>query len=384
MARERLHDATEAFELAERQEREIEAEYEAWRLLLDQMKEADAAQASNLGQALVPAIAGRFQELTQRRYQTVQLTAQLATEGIVVSGALRSSGSDFGRHPRAIVHFVPVVARGIFEDGDCPGRPARAERRQPDGLVSRVACREGPQFPDRRVHVPTQRLPPSECAGAPGERSSCRHGWRVHTSGRSRAGAPPTLTVVGARTRANLVEDRGSGKWPSRRVMLSGSLFICNWLGASEPIRAVSSVTYIWIITSSNGRFSTRHMTTRLSIGSSMNTASRHSGLSRVADALNSSHQFLSRGSARQRRPRQNSSLTRARDSPPKSNSTIRRQLSSMNFASTWINGGTSRIPTTGKSRPIPSVSSNIGGITSSAMFDPSSVRSKLLKPPSG
>jgi uncharacterized protein YhaN len=91
VARERLHDATEAFELAERQEREIEAEYEAWRLLLDQMKEADAAQASNLGQALVPAIADRFQALTQQRYQTVQLTAQLATEGIVVSGALRSA-----------------------------------------------------------------------------------------------------------------------------------------------------------------------------------------------------------------------------------------------------------------------------------------------------
>jgi hypothetical protein len=91
VARERLHDATEAFELAERNEREIEEEYEAWRLLLDQMKEADAAQASNLGQALVPAIAGCFQELTQRRYQTIQLTAQLATEGVVVSGALRSA-----------------------------------------------------------------------------------------------------------------------------------------------------------------------------------------------------------------------------------------------------------------------------------------------------
>src|SRR5437879_9997180 len=43
VARERLHDAAEAFELAERQERKIEAEYEAWRLLLEQMKEADAA-----------------------------------------------------------------------------------------------------------------------------------------------------------------------------------------------------------------------------------------------------------------------------------------------------------------------------------------------------
>ena len=99
VARERLRDATEAFELAERQERETEAEYEAWRLLLDQMKEADAAQASNLGQALVPAIAGRFQELTQRRYQTVQLTAQLATEGIMVAGAVRPTTLDISRHP---------------------------------------------------------------------------------------------------------------------------------------------------------------------------------------------------------------------------------------------------------------------------------------------
>ena len=49
VARERLRDATEAFELTERQERDIEADYEAWKLLLDQMKQADAAQASNLG-----------------------------------------------------------------------------------------------------------------------------------------------------------------------------------------------------------------------------------------------------------------------------------------------------------------------------------------------
>jgi hypothetical protein len=53
------------------------------------MKEADAAQASNLGQALGPGIARRFQELTQQRYEAVQLSAQLATEGVVVSGALR-------------------------------------------------------------------------------------------------------------------------------------------------------------------------------------------------------------------------------------------------------------------------------------------------------
>jgi DNA repair exonuclease SbcCD ATPase subunit len=90
VAREQLRDVTEAFELAERYEWEVEAEYESWKLLLEQMKEADAAQASNLGQTLAPFIAGRFQELTQSRYENVQLTAQLGTEGVVAAGAVRS------------------------------------------------------------------------------------------------------------------------------------------------------------------------------------------------------------------------------------------------------------------------------------------------------
>lgn len=89
VARERLRDATEAFELAERQEKETEGDYEAWKLLLEEMKAADAAQASNLGQALAPTVAGLFQTLTQQRYQSVQLGAQLSTEGVVVHGASR-------------------------------------------------------------------------------------------------------------------------------------------------------------------------------------------------------------------------------------------------------------------------------------------------------
>jgi hypothetical protein len=89
VARERLRDAVEAFELAERQEREVEADYEAWSLLLEQMKQADAAQASNLGQALAPSIAGRFEALTQKRYENIRLTAELGTEGVVSGGAVR-------------------------------------------------------------------------------------------------------------------------------------------------------------------------------------------------------------------------------------------------------------------------------------------------------
>jgi hypothetical protein len=128
VARERLRDATEAFELAQRQERDIEADYEAWKLLLDQMKQADAPQASNLGQALAPAIAGRFQVLTQRRYDAVQLSAQL--------GARRSCGwwngqtrvPSIRRHAGTIVHTVPAVAGGIFADDTRPGRPVGPER----------------------------------------------------------------------------------------------------------------------------------------------------------------------------------------------------------------------------------------------------------------
>jgi hypothetical protein len=93
VARERLTEATEALEQAERREKEIEADSEAWKLLLEQMKEADAAQASNLGMAITPAVADRFTALTQERYQNVKLNAQLRTEGVVLSGAVRSAFS---------------------------------------------------------------------------------------------------------------------------------------------------------------------------------------------------------------------------------------------------------------------------------------------------
>ena len=89
VARDRLREATEAFELAQSHEREVEEDYEAWKLLLEQMKEADAAQASNLGRVLAPAIEGRFQALAGQRYQSLQLNAHLGTEGIVIAGEVR-------------------------------------------------------------------------------------------------------------------------------------------------------------------------------------------------------------------------------------------------------------------------------------------------------
>jgi hypothetical protein len=89
VARERLRDAVEAYDLAERQEQEVEIDCEAWRLLLEQMKLADAEQASNLGQVLGPAVAARFEDLTTKRYEGVRVDAVLRTEGVLLRGEVR-------------------------------------------------------------------------------------------------------------------------------------------------------------------------------------------------------------------------------------------------------------------------------------------------------
>ena len=156
VARERLRDAIEAFDLAERHEREIEAEYDAWLLLLQQMKEADAAQASNLGQMLAPAIAGKFEELTQKRYENVRLTAQLGTEGVVVGGAVRSTERMSVGTREQLSTLYRLSLGGVPGDDRRPRRSARPERRHADGLVPRASCRKGARVSDHRVHLPAR------------------------------------------------------------------------------------------------------------------------------------------------------------------------------------------------------------------------------------
>lgn len=92
VANERLAAAEEAFELAERHEKELEVEYDAWRLLLDALTAADAAQASNLGDKLGPTLTRGFSGLTGQRYDRVHLAASLGTDGVAVGGAVRPTG----------------------------------------------------------------------------------------------------------------------------------------------------------------------------------------------------------------------------------------------------------------------------------------------------
>ena len=199
VARERLRDAIEAFEAAERREREVEAEYEAWLLLLEQMKEADAAQASNLGQTLAPAIAGRFEALTQQRYENVGLTAQLGTEGVVVGGAVRSTDRmSVGTREQLSTLYRLSLAEYlktcvVLDDQLGP------ERRRADGLVPRLADRQGAGLSDRGVHLPAWRLPGRRGHGAgQGQVGVQGYGRRTDSGHRSGPGNPAALAVRGA------------------------------------------------------------------------------------------------------------------------------------------------------------------------------------------
>jgi hypothetical protein len=89
VAGERLRDLEDALRLAEQQEADVGAEFDAWKLLRETMVEAEAAQASHLGQALAPLVGERFNALTASRYGRVAMNAQLATEGVMAGGEVR-------------------------------------------------------------------------------------------------------------------------------------------------------------------------------------------------------------------------------------------------------------------------------------------------------
>lgn len=190
VARERLRDATEAFEQAERYEREMEADCEAWKLLLEQMKDADAAQARNLGQAPAPALTAQFNALTAQRYQGVQLTAQLETEGVVVGGALKPSDriSVGTREQLSTLYRLSVSTCAPWSSSTTSS--CRATKRGWNG--SGAARGESTPLPDRRVHVPARRLP-GRCRDAQRRSPARRQCGRLHSGGGPRSHAPVSV-----------------------------------------------------------------------------------------------------------------------------------------------------------------------------------------------
>ncbi|MCX5742494.1 MAG: hypothetical protein NT062_08365, partial [Proteobacteria bacterium] len=64
-------------------------DYEAWRLLVETLKEAERTQATHLGNVLAPDLATRFQALVGPRYTGIALGPHLGLEGIVAAGGRR-------------------------------------------------------------------------------------------------------------------------------------------------------------------------------------------------------------------------------------------------------------------------------------------------------
>jgi hypothetical protein len=89
IARERAQQTQEALAAAKQRERDLELDYEAWRLLAQTLREAETAEGRHLGEALGEPVHRRFAALTGGRYGALALGRDLRAEGVEVAGALR-------------------------------------------------------------------------------------------------------------------------------------------------------------------------------------------------------------------------------------------------------------------------------------------------------
>jgi uncharacterized protein YhaN len=79
----------EALAAAKQRERDLELDYEAWRLLAQTLREAETAEGRHLGEALGEPVHQRFSALTGGRYGALALGRDLKAAGVEVAGALR-------------------------------------------------------------------------------------------------------------------------------------------------------------------------------------------------------------------------------------------------------------------------------------------------------
>jgi len=89
IARERAQQTQEALAAAKQRERDLELDYEAWRLLAQTLREAETAEGRHLGEALGAPVHERFAALTGGRYGAIALGRDLKAAGVEVAGAIR-------------------------------------------------------------------------------------------------------------------------------------------------------------------------------------------------------------------------------------------------------------------------------------------------------
>ncbi|CAN5905845.1 hypothetical protein BH11MYX2_BH11MYX2_12030 [soil metagenome] len=89
IVRERQLELTKAIERETRREHEIEVEYDAWKLLVDTLRETESTEGAHLGRALAVPVSKRFRELTGGLYGSFELGAHLEDAALQVAGEVR-------------------------------------------------------------------------------------------------------------------------------------------------------------------------------------------------------------------------------------------------------------------------------------------------------
>jgi uncharacterized protein YhaN len=89
VAKERAEEAADALHRARHREQDLENDYAAWELLRGTLRDAEQKEGVHLGRALGDPVAGRFSDLTDRRYGPLSLGPDLETHGISASGDSR-------------------------------------------------------------------------------------------------------------------------------------------------------------------------------------------------------------------------------------------------------------------------------------------------------
>lgn len=87
--RDRVDSLSNALEKKRQREQELEAEYEAWQLLLTTLRQVENEQSSHLGRAVMPDLTRRFQELTTQIGRQVELGPNLDKIAISAEGQPR-------------------------------------------------------------------------------------------------------------------------------------------------------------------------------------------------------------------------------------------------------------------------------------------------------
>jgi uncharacterized protein YhaN len=89
VVRDKANAARDALDAARREAAELELDYEAWKLLVEVLREAENDEGRHLGEALGGSIGERFGSLTAGRYGRLELGPDLQTQGLRAAGDVR-------------------------------------------------------------------------------------------------------------------------------------------------------------------------------------------------------------------------------------------------------------------------------------------------------